>query len=81
MYERAGELAEVADIARELVQLDPLNESAHRALIGAYARTGRRGRALRQHLECRRTLAEALGVEPAAETSRLHARILAGDVV
>jgi ATP/maltotriose-dependent transcriptional regulator MalT/DNA-binding SARP family transcriptional activator len=70
-----------ADAARELVDLDPLNEEGHRALMTAYARSGRRGHALRQFLECRRALVDALGVEPADATSRLQARILAGDSV
>jgi DNA-binding SARP family transcriptional activator len=63
------------------VKLDPLNEHGHRVLMTAYSRTGRRGHALRQYLECRRALVDALGVEPAAETSRLQAQILAGEAV
>jgi ATP/maltotriose-dependent transcriptional regulator MalT/DNA-binding SARP family transcriptional activator len=73
--------AGATDAARELVQLDPLNEDGHRALMVAYARTGRRGHALRQYLECRRALVDALGVEPAEATSRLQARILGGEAV
>ena len=63
------------------MDLDPLSEEGHRALMTAYARTGRRGHALRQYLECRRALVDALGVEPAEATSRLQARILAGEAV
>ena len=70
-----------ADAGRELVDLDPLNEEGHRALMTAYARSGRRGHALRQFLECRRALVDGLGVEPAEATSRLQARILAGETV
>jgi DNA-binding SARP family transcriptional activator len=81
LHERGGEHTGAAAIARELVDLDPLNEGAHRALIRSYARAGRTGHALRQYLECRRALVEQLGVEPAAETSRLQARILAGEAV
>jgi ATP/maltotriose-dependent transcriptional regulator MalT/DNA-binding SARP family transcriptional activator len=81
LHERSAEHARAADFARELVDLDPLNEEGHRALMTAYARTGRRGHALRQYLECRRALVDALGVEPAEATSRLQARILAGDTV
>jgi ATP/maltotriose-dependent transcriptional regulator MalT/DNA-binding SARP family transcriptional activator len=80
-HEEAGEHGEAADVARELVDLDVLNEGGHRALIRAYARTGRTGRALRQYLECRRALVEQLGVEPAEATSRLQARILAGEPI
>lgn len=79
--ERAGDHVETAEVARSLVDLDPLNEGGHRALITAYARAGRTGQALRQYLECRRALVEELGVEPAEETSRLQARILAGEPV
>jgi DNA-binding SARP family transcriptional activator len=79
--ERAADHAGAADLARELVDIDPLNEGAHRALIVAYARAGRTGHALRQYLECRRALVEGLGIEPSAATSRLQARLLAGEAV
>lgn len=81
LYESRGDHSRATDAARELVTFDPLNEAAHRELMTAYARTGRRGQALRQYLECRRELVDALGVEPAAETARLQARILAGEPV
>jgi DNA-binding SARP family transcriptional activator len=68
-------------VAQALLELDPLNEGAHRQLIVAYARTGRTSHALRQYLECRRALVVGLGVEPSAETARLQARVLAGDPV
>jgi ATP/maltotriose-dependent transcriptional regulator MalT/DNA-binding SARP family transcriptional activator len=81
LHERSDEHGRSADLARELVDLDPLNEEGHRALMTAYSRTGRRGHALRQYLECRRALVDSLGVEPAEETSRLQGRILAGESV
>lgn len=81
LHGQAGQHARSADLARELVDLDSLNEEGHRALMTAYARSGRRGHALRQYLECRRALVDALGVEPAEETSELQARILAGEPV
>jgi len=81
LHARAGEHAAAAEVSAELVRLDPLNEGGHRALMTAYARAGRTGHALRQYLECRRALVEELGVEPAEETSRLQARILAGEAV
>jgi DNA-binding SARP family transcriptional activator len=81
LHEHAGEHLEAAEVARELVDLDPLNEQGHRALMTAYARSGRRGHALRQYLECRRALVDALGIEPAEATSGLQARILAGETV
>jgi DNA-binding SARP family transcriptional activator len=81
LHERAGEHADAADVARELIDIDSLNEGAHRTLIAAYARAGRTGQALRQYLECRRALVDGLGVEPSEATSRLQARILAGEAV
>ncbi|HET9120398.1 MAG TPA: BTAD domain-containing putative transcriptional regulator, partial [Solirubrobacterales bacterium] len=81
LHEQRGDHLDAADSARELVALDPLNEAGHRALMIAYSRTGRRGHALRQYLECRRALVDALGVEPAEDTARLQARILAGEAV
>lgn len=47
----------------------------------AYGRSGRTSHALRQYLECRHALVVELGVEPAAETTQLQARILAGETV
>ena len=67
--------------ARRLVELEPFDEAAHRSLIRAYARSGRRAHALRQFLECRRRLVDELGVEPAAETRELQGRVLAGEPV
>jgi DNA-binding SARP family transcriptional activator len=47
----------------------------------AFARSGRRGHALRQFLECRRALVDALGVEPADQTTALQRAILTGEPV
>lgn len=67
--------------ASEAVRIDPLNERAHRELIAAYARGGRRGHALRQYLACRRMLVDELGIEPSATTAALQATVLAGDAL
>jgi DNA-binding SARP family transcriptional activator len=70
-----------AAVGRQLVGLDPLNEGAHRTLMVAYARSGRRSHALRQFLDCRRELIDSLGIEPAEETAALQRAILAGEPV
>jgi DNA-binding SARP family transcriptional activator len=80
-HEQAGDRDAAVDAARRLVELDPLNESAHRRLIVAFARAGRRGHALRQFLACRRILVGELGVEPEQETAALQQRVLAGEPV
>ena len=77
----AGDLVAAADVARRLVELDPVNEAAHRQLIVAYARAGKRGHALRQYLACRRALVAELGIEPGEETAALQRRVLAGEHV
>jgi DNA-binding SARP family transcriptional activator len=81
IYERSGEPHEAIRTARAVLEVDPLNEQAHRRLMIAYARTGRTSYALRQFLECRRALVVEAGVEPSAQTSRLQSRILAGEAV
>ena len=68
-------------VARELLELDPANEVAHRALMRAFSRTGRTSNALRQYLECRRALVDSAGIEPSAASAALHAAILAGEPV
>ena len=68
--EGAGEVA--LGLALKIVALDPLQESAHRALMQLYARQGRRGAALTQYRACREILERELGVAPEAETLRLY---------
>ena len=77
----AGDVTGAIAAGHELVAIDPLDESAHRELIVAYARAGRRGHALRQYLECRRALVDELGVEPSDTTREMHAKVLAGESV
>ena len=81
IYVGAGEQHEAIRAGRALLEIDPLNEDTHRQLMITYARTGRTSQALRQFLECRRALVVELGLEPSAETSRLQARVLAGESV
>jgi DNA-binding SARP family transcriptional activator len=73
-----GTNALAVEVGQRALALDPLHEGVHRALMVAFARAGRRGRALRQYLECRRALVDAMGIEPSAETSLIQRRILAG---
>lgn len=83
----AGALADQGDLYgsseawSRLLSSEPTHEGAHRELMLAYARTGRRGHALRQFLACRRALIDELGVEPSEETVALQRRILAGEPV
>ncbi|MCH8198205.1 MAG: winged helix-turn-helix domain-containing protein, partial [Proteobacteria bacterium] len=71
----AGDTGAAIDTARRLIALDPLREEAHRALMRLYARSGRRAQALKQFQVCAEGLRRDLGVEPEAETARLHGEI------
>ncbi len=59
-----------------LLSLDPLRESAHRALMELYCRQGHYGAALKQYRVCQRTLRRELDVAPEQETQRLFRRIM-----
>jgi TolB-like protein/DNA-binding SARP family transcriptional activator len=68
-YDQAGAAA------RRLVALDPLHETAHRALMQIYAQQGQTALALRQYQLCCDALQAELGVKPEAETERLYQSI------
>jgi DNA-binding SARP family transcriptional activator len=80
-YAASGSHHDAIRVAARLLELDPLDERAHRELMVGYARTGRTSQALRQFLECRRAMVTVLGVEPSSETAEVQARILAGEPV
>ncbi len=65
--------------ARRQLDLDPLIENAHRQLMLALAKDGRRSAALSQYQTCRKILIEELGVEPAEETRALYERLARGE--
>lgn len=62
--------------ARQLRDHDPLQESTYRQLMQVHAAMGDRASALRTYHACASMLHKELGVEPAAATQRLHARLL-----
>jgi DNA-binding SARP family transcriptional activator/pimeloyl-ACP methyl ester carboxylesterase len=66
----AGSPERAVETGLRLLALDPLRESAHRALMELYARQGRRTAALRQYQRCAESLRRELGVEPEAATTR-----------
>ena len=74
LVEATGDVA----VAQRWLELDPLHEPAHRALIRLYAERGDRAAALAQYRDCVRTLSRELGVPPLAETTRLYEAISEG---
>lgn len=64
--------------ARRWLELDPLNESAHRQLIRIYAWSGDRAAALEQYRRCVRALSQELGVGPLEQTMTLYEQVNEG---
>jgi DNA-binding SARP family transcriptional activator len=62
--------------ATEALALDPYRESSYRLLMQAHSAAGSRGEALRTYEQCRRMLAEELGVGPASQTQALYLHLL-----
>ncbi len=75
-----GDWATAIGAARRWLELDPLDEPAHRLLMLVLARSGEQTAAIRQYRECVRMLDAELGVAPLAETSELYESIRAGRV-
>ena len=75
----AGELDEAIAHAERWLDLDPLHEPAHRALMRLHAQRGDRAAAVHQYRACVRIVDEELGVAPLAETTALYEAITAGD--
>jgi DNA-binding SARP family transcriptional activator len=74
-----GDAAAAVGHVRRLVEIDPLDELAHRELMRLYAASGDRAAAMRQYRECARLLDAELGVLPMAETKDLYERIRQGE--
>ncbi|WP_119072285.1 ATP-binding protein [Aggregatilinea lenta] len=76
-----GDWPAVLTHAHRLLELDPLQEVAHRALMTAHAATGDRSAALRVYQQCVKALDEELGADPLPETTALYGAIRAGEMV
>lgn len=79
--EHRGEAAAALEHLHELLKLDPLDESAHRAVMRLEYARGHIQAALAQFGRCRRALLEELGAEPLAETQALADLIAQGQGV
>jgi DNA-binding SARP family transcriptional activator/tetratricopeptide (TPR) repeat protein len=78
-HSASGATAEAIQAALRLASIDPLNEPAHRTLIGLYAATGRRGVALRHYETFAQRLKRELDVGPEPETVRCYEQVLRSD--
>ena len=75
----AGAPGEALDLALQLCATGPLREQAHRLAMTAAYQGGRQAQALELYALLRARLRRELGVEPAPETARVQARVLAHD--
>jgi DNA-binding SARP family transcriptional activator len=67
----AGDAEGASLLYQKIVDADPANELAHRALMDLFAAMGRPERAVRQFHVCKRQLERELDVEPSPATHRL----------
>lgn len=79
--EAVGDAPGALRAARRWLELEPLQEPAHQAVIRLLAGTGDRGGALRQYRDCVRTLSRELGVAPLQETTALYEAVSAGTAI
>ncbi len=64
--------------ARRLLEIDPLDEQAHRKCMLLFVLDGQRAHALGQYKKCQDILQAELGVEPSQETQSLYMQIIKG---
>lgn len=74
----AGDHRVAEEIASARAAADPLDETAHVALMRAMAGAGRTAEALAVFARLRRTLAVELGADPGEEAAELNTRLLSG---
>jgi DNA-binding SARP family transcriptional activator/pimeloyl-ACP methyl ester carboxylesterase len=74
----AGNAAGAVELAQEVIGLEPFRESGYRRLMQLHLDAGDRAEAVRTYEQCRRVLAEELGVDPASETHDLYISALRG---
>jgi DNA-binding SARP family transcriptional activator len=67
-----GEYQEAVDRGRDILQLDPLREEVHRAMMRCFWRMGRRAEGVRQFITCARLLQRELQILPMPETIDLY---------
>jgi len=77
LHKQLGDYKRALSYTRRLVAADPLREEAHRELMRLYHLLGRSRAAMEQYASLRQTLADELGVEPAAATVALYREIAA----
>lgn len=78
--ERAGRWADAVQWYQGGLQADELAESFYQGLMRCYEQTDRRSEAIAVYRRMRETLSNILGIDPSAQSERLHASIRGLDV-
>jgi DNA-binding SARP family transcriptional activator len=76
-----GEHRSALDVAQRAIDVDPLDEDAHRAVMLALYLGGDAAAALAAYERLRETVVEELGADPSAETESLYLAILRSEPV
>jgi DNA-binding SARP family transcriptional activator len=76
LHAAAGRHQAAAAAFRRVIEHEPLNETAHRELMTCWDALGETARAVHHFQELTALLHDRVGVDPAAETTALHARLL-----
>lgn len=71
-YTYIGDFTRAIAAAEHALSMDALSEELHRKMMWLYAKTGRRGDAIRQFAHCASLLEHELGIEPDADTAALY---------
>ena len=77
-YSQKQEFDEAIYYARRWLQLDELNENAHRALMRLYSAKGQRNAAIRQYQSCVQLIENQLNITPEIATTELYQMIQSG---
>jgi predicted ATPase/DNA-binding SARP family transcriptional activator len=80
-HERGGDLELALSYAWRWVELDSLDETAHRQVMRLLASSGQRSNAIAQYEVLRRILADELGVEPSEETQSVFRALMDEETV
>jgi DNA-binding SARP family transcriptional activator len=75
---QVGDLNAASQSCAQWLQLDPLHEEAHRALMRLHLRQGRRAAALQHYRSFEQTLRAEIGAEPEELTRKLYAELEVG---
>jgi predicted ATPase/DNA-binding SARP family transcriptional activator len=70
-----GRVAEAIEVYQRAIAHEPLDETAHRALMECWAAAGQPARAMRHYEELTGLLRTEVGGAPAAQTTALYARL------